>query len=170
MVQIKKAPRYYACEDGQIWDSQRQIFLPQCNRHKNMTYKAVTLLINGKYRIQSVHRLIAEAFIPNPENYPFVNHKDENPSNNNVDNLEWCNAKYNNSYGTRGIRCGLSQRNRKDCSKPVVQYDLNMNKIAEYPSAVEAYRKTNVGSSAICRVCNKTPRYHTAGGYVWEWA
>lgn len=170
MVQIKKAPRYYVTEEGQVWDSFRQIYLPQCNRHKGMSYKAVTIKINGKYRIQSVHRLVAEAFIPNPNNLPFVNHKDENPSNNKVDNLEWCDAKYNNSYGNRGIKCGLSQRNRKDVSKAVIQYDLSMNKIAEFPSAMEAHRITGVSRSAICHVCNKTPKYYTAGGYIWAWA
>lgn len=47
-----------------------------------------------------VHRLVAQAFIPNPQNFPIINHKDENPSNNKVDNLEWCTIKYNNNYGS----------------------------------------------------------------------
>lgn len=55
---------------------------------------------NGKTKRFSVHRLVAQAFIPNPNNLPIINHKDENPSKNIVDNLEWCDYEYNNNYGT----------------------------------------------------------------------
>lgn len=64
-------------------------------------YLSVVLYSNSKRKHYLVHRLVAEAFIPNPDNLPQVNHIDENPSNDNVDNLEWCNAKYNSNYGTR---------------------------------------------------------------------
>lgn len=67
-------------------------------------YLTVTLNCNGKSKTIKIHRLVAQAFIENPDNLPQVNHKDENPSNNNVDNLEWCTAKYNNNYGTRQER------------------------------------------------------------------
>ena len=67
-------------------------------------YLKVGLSSNGKTKKYLVHRLVAEAFIPNPNNFPIINHKDENPSNDNVDNLEWCNAKYNSNYGTRNDR------------------------------------------------------------------
>ena len=63
-------------------------------------YLKVGLWSNGKVKHHLVHRLVAEAFIPNPNNLPIINHIDENPSNNNVDNLEWCTAKYNMNYGT----------------------------------------------------------------------
>lgn len=64
-------------------------------------YLRICLHVNGKQKQLAVHRLVAEAFIPNPNNYPQINHKDENKTNNTVDNLEWCTAKYNNNYGTR---------------------------------------------------------------------
>lgn len=64
-------------------------------------YSKVILYKNGKAKTRMVHRLVAEAFIPNPNNLPQINHKDEDKSNNCVDNLEWCSAKYNNSYGSR---------------------------------------------------------------------
>ena len=64
-------------------------------------YIRVGLHYKGKQNLKSVHRLVAEAFIPNPNNYPIINHKDENKQNNRVDNLEWCTIKYNNNYGTR---------------------------------------------------------------------
>ena len=62
-------------------------------------YLFVILSKNGKMKTFRVHRLVAETFIPNPNNLPCVNHKDENPSNNNISNLEWCDYQYNNSYG-----------------------------------------------------------------------
>lgn len=67
-------------------------------------YVRCFIRVNGVGRGYFVHRLVAEAFIPNPYNLPQVNHRDENPSNDNVDNLEWCNAKYNMNYGTRQER------------------------------------------------------------------
>lgn len=61
-------------------------------------YQMVVLINNGIRNYQYVHRLVAEAFLPNPSNYPLVNHKDENKENNNVENLEWCSPSYNTSY------------------------------------------------------------------------
>lgn len=71
-------------------------------RWKN--YYKVILFKNGIPKTKKIHRLVAEAFIPNPNNYPCVNHKDENPSNNFVENLEWCSYEYNNNYGTKNKR------------------------------------------------------------------
>ncbi|WP_366942566.1 NUMOD4 domain-containing protein [uncultured Thomasclavelia sp.] len=67
--------------------------------------------VNGKITRPFVHRLVAEAFIPNPHNYPEINHKDENKLNNEISNLEWCTTKYNANYGTRNKR--ISETNRK---------------------------------------------------------
>ena len=64
-------------------------------------YLTVTLNYNGKSKTIKIHRLVAQAFLPNPDNLPQVNHKNEVKSDNCVDNLEWCDAKYNNKYGTR---------------------------------------------------------------------
>ena len=73
-------------------------------------YKRVCLCKNGKVKNHWTHRLVAIAFIPNPNNYKEVNHKDENPSNNNVKNLEWCTHEYNMNYGTRNERASESMR------------------------------------------------------------
>ena len=61
-------------------------------------------VVNLSRKSKLVHRLVAEAFIPNPNNLPIINHKDENPSNNNVDNLEWCTYRYNNMYGDGSVK------------------------------------------------------------------
>lgn len=68
---------------------------------KSGKYITAILSKNGKQIGKSVHRLVAETFIPNPNNYPCVNHKDENPHNNSIENLEWCTHSYNINYGTR---------------------------------------------------------------------
>lgn len=76
-------------------------------------YKRVNLSKNNKKKEVPVHRLVAMAFIENPNNYPQINHKDENKFNNNVDNLEWCTCKYNNNYGTKSQRISATLKARK---------------------------------------------------------
>lgn len=83
---------------GRVFSIKRKIFLS--NSYKN-DYHSVSLVKDGKIYYRKVHRLVAETFIPNPNNLPFVNHKDENKNNNNVDNLEWCDCKYNNLYSIK---------------------------------------------------------------------
>lgn len=120
-------------------------------------YYHVTLCY-GKKEDRSVHRLVAEAFVPNPNNLPCVNHKDENKLNNNADNLEWCDAKYNVNYGI-----GALARN-----SPVVQKDIDGNIIKFWGSMKEASEALNIkyqGISSVCRGRNKT-----CGGYKWEYA
>ena len=95
-------------------------------------YLRVSLSFKGKKYQRSVHRLVADAFMSNPNNLPQINHKDENKKNNVVDNLEWCTAKYNSNYGTR------IERLTKSLKKPIAQYDLNGNLIAIHPSLREA--------------------------------
>ena len=75
--------------------------------NKRNDYVCVCLMdVSGKQHSMYVHRLVAIAFIPNPNNYPIINHKDENPSNNNVDNLEWCLYHYNNTYNNAHLLRG----------------------------------------------------------------
>ena len=75
-------------------------------------YKGVLLKANGIFKCELIHRLVATAFIPNPDNLPHVNHKDEDKTNNSIDNLEWCDAKYNNNYGTKGKSIRASKLNK----------------------------------------------------------
>ena len=76
-------------------------------------YLVATLCKNKGLQSCQVHRIVATAFIPNPNELPQINHKDENKQNNNVNNLEWCTSKYNNNYGTRSQRMANTQRGRK---------------------------------------------------------
>lgn len=92
---------YQASNLGRIKQSQYNHILKPILHNR---YYCVGLSKDGKVKQYRLHRLIAETFIPNPDNLPQVNHKDENKLNNNVDNLEWCDSKYNNNYGTKGAR------------------------------------------------------------------
>ena len=83
------------------------------SKPNNKGYLRVHLYKNGKRKPFSVHRLVAIAFIPNPNNLLEVNHKDENKENNTVDNLEWCDRKYNANYGGRNERASVSNKGKK---------------------------------------------------------
>lgn len=118
----------------------------------------VNLYKNNGYKSKAVHRLVAKAFIPNPNNLPQINHKDENPLNNCVNNLEWCTAKYNVNYGTK------IQRTIEKQLKPVLQYDLNGNFIKKWNSLKEAREFYNLTNISEC--CKK----HTIGkGFQWRY-
>lgn len=120
--------------------------------------------VNLSRKTYKVHRLVAIAFLDNPNNHPCVNHKDENKENNNAENLEWCSYKYNNNYGTRNKR--ISQKtNRK---RKILQYDLEGKIIKEWDSISSAADHYGVKRWTICGCCAK--RQHTSCGYVWRYA
>ena len=108
----------------------------------------------GKQYTKSVHRLVAMAFIPNPLNLPQINHKDENPLNNCVDNLEWCDNEYNHNYGTRNIR------QAEKLTKKVAIYDLHMNFLSICGSILEASKLYNCDPSSITKVCKGKYKHH----------
>lgn len=143
-------------------------------------YKHITIKINEKYVRTGVHRLVALTFIPNPNNYPIINHKDEDPSNNTCGNLEWCTPSYNVNYGTRNARASKKMKENwraKGCgdkpdlrktrykSKRVAQYDMQGNLIDIYDSIAEAETVTGTCHSSISRATRGLQNY--AYGYKW---
>lgn len=129
----------------------------------NSGYKIVGLNIRKqRARNYPVHRLVALAFLENPNNYPCVNHKDENKLNNHVDNLEWCTYQYNNAYGTAKIR----QFETK--SKPIQQFTIDGAWIATYHSPTTAAKLLNVSKTSILDCCHG--KHEFAHGYKWKYA
>lgn len=130
-------------------------------------YLKVDISKNGKRKQYSIHRLVAQAFIDNPDNLPCINHKDENPSNNNVDNLEWCSYQYNTNYGT-GIQRRADKMINGKCSKKVYQYTIDGNFVKVYPSGKEIQRQLGFAQSHINRCC--LGKCKTAYGFIWKYA
>lgn len=140
-------------------------------------YCCVNLSKNNHSKSFLIHRLVAMSFIKNPLNLPMINHKDENPKNNNVANLEWCDGKYNSNYGTRNKKLSLKMTCHPKFSFSVKQYDLNNNLIKTYRSIGEASRQTGIAKALIRSVAYHTPLTHNngktfyymnqAGGYKW---
>ena len=155
MKDIKGYEGLYAITpEGEVWSYKSKMFLkPGVN---NIGYLYVNLCKNGKRKSYVIHRLVAMAYLPNPENLPEINHKDENKTNNCLQNLEWCNRKYNINYGNRIERMVSSNK------KPILQYTLNGEFVREWPSA------TDVGKEVKNNICHCLKGdYKTAYGYKW---
>lgn len=129
-------------------------------------YYRIFLMKNEKRKGFLVHRLVAMAFIPNPDNLPFINHKDECGLNNCVDNLEWCDRLYNVRYGTAIERKKRSMINGKH-SKRVGQFDMNEILIRVWVCAAEYERETGNPRTSIYNCANGKQK--TAYGYKWSY-
>ena len=134
-------------------------------RQDKYGYYQIDLHKNNNVRTFKVHRLVAEAFIHNPNNYPQVNHKDENKTNNKIDNLEWCTNYYNRNYGTRNKRAS------EKCKKEVIC--ITTGEI--FNSIKEASVKYNVNSSYItanCKGRQKSAGKHPITGekLIWDYS
>lgn len=161
---------YQVSNKGRVWST----YTNKCLKPRLMEngyYQVWLTAKNGKLKREKVHRLVAIAFIPNENNFPQVNHKDEDKLNNCVENLEWCDLKYNCNYRTRNERMIKTKREKYNW-KPkrrrktwIEQYDLNGNLIKKYDMARTAARELGIDESSIC-ACTKG-KYNSAGGYKW---
>ena len=147
---------------GRVRNSKGKILNGYTN---NKGYQMIHLRAKNKSKLYSIHRLVAETFIPNPLNLPQVNHKDENKLNNDVSNLEWCTHKYNINYGTGNKRRSKTKINSTYNVKSVQCVETGII----YASIREAERQTGIDNSQISAVCNYKKNYKTAGGYHWKY-
>lgn len=145
----------YACQYVPIRKS--YIKKTRLNRYG---YPQTSLWKNGKSHTFCVHCLVAMAFIPNPEGFPCINHKDEVKTNNNVENLEWCTVKYNSCYGT------ARKRSSEKCFKKVYQFTLSGKLICRHNSLKEASIKSGISMSTLSMTCNKNG---IKNGYQWSY-
>jgi len=126
-------------------------------------YLHVDLQRKSKY----VHILVAQTFIPNPDNLPQVNHRNENKEDDRVENLEWCDAKYNANYGTRNERLKKSNYNLGK-SKEVYQYSTTGDFIRTWESTRTVEEYMNICHTSISKCCRGITK--TCGGFIWRYA
>ena len=124
-------------------------------------YKTISMIKDGKVYTKTLHRLLAITYIPNPNNYPCINHIDGNILNNSLDNLEWCTYGYNEK---EAYRLGLKQSRIK--RKKVIQIDKNNNIVATFDS-LNSVKKLGYSVGNIGEVCIKHRK--RAYGYRWEY-
>lgn len=156
---------YRLLRNGKLTKRKKPYLVHQTARGKTK-HLSVWLYKDGDGKHWLVHRVVAMAFIPNPNKLPFINHRDEIPFHNNVENIEWCTAAYNNSYGTVKERMRDALLNRKDLSMNVVRISTDGSKII-YPSMQEAARENKLPQPNIWKCCNG--ERHTCGGYYWAY-
>lgn len=164
----KDNPNYLIFDDGRVYSLYRNRFLKP--RQTEDGYLQVRMTVNSKSRLFRIHRLVAEMFIPNPNNLETVNHKDEDKTNNCVNNLEWMSKIDNLNYGTGRQRSGIAKQGSKNGrAKPVAQYTKDNELIRVYPSgadAAKALRNYPQGIKGI-NAC-AMGRLHTAYGFIWR--
>ena len=151
---IKSLPREIRCKNGTCYIKPGRIRKPVLN--KGNGYNMLFLTDGIVKKCMYVHRIVAVAFCENPENFDFVNHKNENKTDNRSENLEWCTKEYNNNYN------GKSQR----CNKKVSQLSLDGFFVASYMSGREACKATGIQYKNISAVCRGKRK--SAGGYIWR--
>lgn len=148
------------------------------SQYKLDRYPKVRLTKDKTGKMKYVHRLVAEAFIPNPDKLPEVNHIDENKMNNHVDNLEWCTREYNNSYGTRlerqllnfdyeGVARKISETKRRIRYDGINQLTLDGEFVKWFPTIKSAHIETGHSKWMIGACCRGNSVQ--TGGYKWEY-
>ena len=131
-------------------------------------YCLISLSKDNKQKNKSIHRLVAETFILNPDNKPQVNHINGIKTDNKVENLEWCNNSENQIHANRtGLQKNRILITKQKFSKPIVQYDLKGNKIKKYDSLQEASQCLKIDKRYISACA--TGKTKSSGGYIWKY-
>ncbi len=132
----------------------------------------VELVKDGVKKPMLIHRLVANEFIDNPNNYPQINHKDENPTNNCVDNLEWCTGLYNIRYSLalhpERSRSRKMRKTRKIIGNEIRQIDLSGNEVCTWKDIREIVNTTGMSQWSITQCCDGKRK--TAYGFRWQYA
>ena len=158
--------KYLISTDGEVMAISRRVKFGNVFRWTKTNIRTARKKENGYLELEIlgkhhyIHRLVAEAFIPNPDNLPCINHKDENKENNSVENLEWCDYSYNANYGTRTKRA-----KEKQFGDRFVVINLDTGEVYKTPK--DASRSTGIHNDSISRVCKGKSK--TAGGYRWRY-
>lgn len=154
---------YQVNRKGEVRSSHKGYWEKLSASKSSSGYRIFLFHKDGKRKNMRGNRLVAEAFIPNPYNLPFVNHKDENPLNDCVENLEWCTCEYNNNYGTLKER--QSKNNYKN--KPVCMFYVDGTFIREFYNINDAAKFVDGVHTCILRCCNN--KVFCYKGYIWRY-
>lgn len=162
-------PHYLVSDSGEVYSLRCGRFLKQSI--SKFGYARCILYGNGKKQTIATHRLVAMAYLDNPNNYPQVNHKNENRLDNRVENLEWCTSSYNINYGNRNATVSrkLIEFKTKTVGRKINQIAPETKEIIRvWDSVRQIERETGIAHSNIYNCC--IGKRKTRGGYIWEYA
>lgn len=158
---IEEFPQYKVSNLGRVINTKKNKLMTITIRPNG--YCTVKLSKNNTARERKVHRLVAIAFIPNPNNYDCINHKNEDKTDNRVENLEWCDHAYNNTYGTR------IEKQKERIKKPIIQCDIEGNYINEFDSINDAANFLHILACNISNCLKGRQKSTPKGLYTWKY-